>query len=535
MGKTASRKGQDKGYKITENEKGIYLTVWPAELGAQPATEASILQELQKRDYFSFELSEITKALEMSLGEPLRIGEFAPTPEILPEITVMVRRDRLEAMIQVTIPDGGVAVKKEQLLDKLKLAGVVLGIDETVLEWLVRTRSSMNMLCAQGVPSQPGENAYLKYHVDLEGQGRPVEQEDGSVDFKDINNFISVEEGQLLVEKIPHTLGISGHDVLGLEIVGKPGKDIPMPFGKNVLPVDNSRLVSAISGQLHMKNDRIHVLPVLEVQGDVDYSTGNIDFVGSVVVHGNLQTDFMIKAIGNVEIRGNIFGGSVEAMSLIVRRGIQGMNRSDIKVKERVVSQFIENAKVCADQDIVVQNVIHNSFIFAGIRVIVEGGRGLVIGGRISAGEEIRLTSAGNQAHVATTLEVASNPFVKEELITLRQKSKVQETTYGELEKTQSYLCKQGLVQLAPDKRARYNGVQGELEILSEEIQETKERILDLEKLLKELKPGRIRISNTVFPGVIISVGLLSKTMHDALQYISFYAQEGEIRFSSFR
>ena len=50
------------------------------------------------------------------------------------------------------------------------------------------------------------------------------------------------------------------------------------------------------------------MFPVYVVPGDVDFSTGNIDFIGSVKVMGSVRNGFSVKAEGNVEIMGRLEG-----------------------------------------------------------------------------------------------------------------------------------------------------------------------------------------------------------------------------------
>jgi uncharacterized protein (DUF342 family) len=112
-------------------------------------------------------------------------------------------------------------------------------------------------------------------------------------------------------------------DVLGQPIFPKPGKDMPMPLGKNVY-ADGNRIRAAIAGQLQLVNNKLHVSPVIEIKGDVDLSTGNVEFVGNVVVRGSVQSGFTVKADGNVEIFGSVSGGTVEGANIVIRMGIQG-------------------------------------------------------------------------------------------------------------------------------------------------------------------------------------------------------------------
>ncbi|MDR3560418.1 MAG: FapA family protein [Negativicutes bacterium] len=468
------------------------------------------------------------------MGEAVSNESNKPLEQVVADIRVLVKLDRMEATIEVTIPPGSPGVTMTQLEDKLKDGGIIYGIDDQALDRLSKARSSLYTCCARGLPPCNGEDAYLKYHVDLESQGRPVEMEDGRVDFKNINNFICVEEGQLLVEKIPRTLGVEGVDVLGLPVPAKPGKDIPWPIGKNVIVADN-RLVSRIAGQLHIAHNRVNVLPVLEIDGDVDYSTGNIDFVGSVIVRGSILSGFTVKAAGNVEIRGSVDGGTVEGHNITVSLGIKGMNRSVIRARERLVARFIENATVYADKEVGISDVVMHSKVYAGLKIIVHGRLGLVLGGRLSAGEEIRVHTVGSLAQAATDLEVSINPFLKDELIKLRGEIKEKVALREELERSLTYIRSSGVENLPASKRERYDKMEVEYNALPEYLEDMRLRLADIESLIYSLKPGKILVSNIVYPGVKVHIGSLSRTISDPLKYLTLYAHDQEIKFTSFR
>ncbi|GMB02207.1 FapA family protein [Pelosinus sp. IPA-1] len=527
---------QDGRYQITATDAGVHLSVWSPVNTGLPVKKADIIQELMKQKFTDFDSDFISTVIKEAIGQPVLIVNALASIQMEPNIRVRVRRDRLEARIDLTIPEDVSNVTMSQLIDKLKSAGVVYGIDVSALESLTQLRAGSDIVVARGKTSCNGNDAFLHYHVDSDSQGRPVEMDDGRVDFKENNSFLCVEEGQLLVEKIPATPGTSGIDVFGLPILAKPGKDILMPVGKNVVNVDDWRLYAAIDGHLHIFLDkRINVIEVIVIDGDVDYSSGNIEFRGSVIVRGSVQPEFSVKAGGNVEICGSICGGIVEANNIIIHRGIQGMNRSVIKARERLRTNFIENATVYADQEVHVSDVILNSSVFAGVKVIVEGQRGLVRGGRISAGEEIRALTIGNQANVATDIEVSVNPYLKDELFKIRLESKKAMALYEELKKSLSYILSQGVENLSAEKRDRYAKKEAECNTMRVSLDEMRQRIAHIEDLLKSLKPGKIHVNGVIYPGVKLFMGPLTKPLNDPLKYVSLYVHDGEIKFTSLR
>ncbi len=529
----------DGRYEIYANDAGVYLSVWGPGHGGWPVAKATIIQDLTKRNCANFDNDFIALIIREAVGKPvLIVNSQTAAGSVSPAIRVKVGLDRMEARLTIYRPkeQAGPAITSEQLLAELRSAGVVFGIEAAALAEISQTGRATNTICARGMPPCDGEPAKLKFFIDPDSQGRPVELEDGRVDFKETNNFLCVEEGQLLVEKMPATAGIPGTDVYGLPLPAKPGKDLRLPGGENVINVDEWRLYAAINGHLQIFLDkRINVIPIIIIDGDVDYSTGNIDFKGSIIVRGSIQQDFAVKASGNVEVCGTIAGGRVEANSIIVRKGIQGMKRSVIKARERVVTNFIENATVYADEDIIVNDVILNSTVFAGQRVIVEGRRGLIRGGRVAAGEVVRATTIGNPCGVSTEVEVAVDWILKDELLNLGQEIKKAEAAYDNLQLSLTHMRNQGIENLAGEKRERYKQQAAEYQALPDRLEEMKQRAANIENLLVSLKPGRIRVCNYIYPRTRISIGALTKNINEPLQFISFYALGREIKFASLR
>ncbi|HWR38984.1 MAG TPA: FapA family protein [Patescibacteria group bacterium] len=526
---------KDGRHQIMATDAGVHLSVWPPAGGGTPVSKAAIVQELEDRSFGKFDGDFLSKVIREAAGVPVLIVT-SMEDELPSRIRVKISPDRMEAMASFELAADEPLMTIEEVHAALSDAGVVFGIDRSVLEVLSQMRFADNMICAQGNPPVHGENAWLKYFVDPDSQGRPVELEGGRVDFKESNTFLCVEEGQLLVEKIPATAGVPGTNVQGQPVPSKAGKDVRMPVGKNVIAVDDWRLYAAIHGHLNLFLDkRVNVVPVIVVEGDVDYSSGNIDFKGSVIVKGSVQTDFCVKAGGNIEIFGSICGGSVDGHSIIVHKGIQGMGRTVIKAQDRLVANFIENATVHVDQDVIVSDAILNSTVFAGTRVIVEGKRGLIRGGRVSAGEVVRASTVGNPSGVVTEVEVSVNPYFKDELRQLRQDIKKAEMFYEELKASLPYMKVQCGEKDSATKRERYQKNETEFKELPERIEQMRQRIVHLEERMASLQPGRIRVNATLYPGVRVSVGSLTRNLNDQHQFVSLYAQDGDIKFASLK
>lgn len=503
-------------YSLQTTEKGTYLTVELAQNGGFPVQESVIMQELATRKISNFIPGMIAKVITEAKGEAIKIAEV-PEIESEPEINVLVARNRMESVLTIKKPPHCRALLVDEVMVALHNAGIVFGIEKEAIERAIENPGS-HIVCAQGIVVQDGKNAEITLSFNKDTQARPVERENGTVDFKSLQLFTMINEGGLLAEKVPATAGTAGMDVLGHECIPKHGKDTPLPVGKNVY-IENNKVFASIAGQVVYNNNKIHVMPIIKINGDVDLSTGNIDFVGGIIISGSVQSGFSVKAGGDIEIAGTLCGGMVEGKNIVVRMGIQGMNRGYIKAVENIIAQFIENATVFAGNEVIVSDVILHSRVSAGKRVIVGGRRGLIAGGTISAGEEIRAKIAGTRMAISTDLEVGVNPLLREE----NQKLK------GELEKVHASLeqAKKALIILRSMNSDTMTSEKKEMLLKLTKAQfhwmgqesTINNRIAEINLMLNEMRYGKIKVSETVFPGVKIVVGTFVKPIREIMEF----------------
>jgi uncharacterized protein (DUF342 family) len=51
----------------------------------------------------------------------------------------------------------------------------------------------------------------------------------------------------------------------------------------------------------------------------------------------------------------------------------------------------------------------------------------------------------------------------------------------------------------------------------------------------EEMRAGRIKVSDIIYPGVKVVVGTLVKPIRDTLKFVSLYAEDGEIKIGGFK
>ncbi|MDF2859528.1 MAG: hypothetical protein K0Q87_5379, partial [Neobacillus sp.] len=232
---------------------------------------------------------------------------------------------------------------------------------------------------------------------------------------------------------------------------------------------------------------------------------------------------------------GTVSGGIVEGKNVVIKMGIQGMHRGYVKAKENVVAKFIENATVHAGIDILVSDVILHSRITAGKKILVEGRRGLITGGTIMAGEEIRAKVIGTQMSTSTELEVGVNPSLREEYQHIRREMKKVEINLEQAQKALSILRSMDQHTIPPEKREMLLKLTKAQFHLVGQVETMRTRMVVIEGEFEEMRTGRIKVADIMYPGVKVVIGTLVKPIRDILKFSSLYAEDGEIKIGTFK
>ncbi|HAR64503.1 MAG: hypothetical protein DKM50_10150 [Candidatus Margulisiibacteriota bacterium] len=339
-------------------------------------------------------------------------------------ISLVVSDDELSAFIQ-TDEDIEEFPDYDRMLGLLASQGIKFGIKKKLFEkrsnFLHNSNQSRKIIIAEGVNPKNGEDAQIVFHFEIERKsGIPRIDARGRANFKDLNYIVNVEEGTLLAEKKPLTRAKSGTNIFGKELRGIDGKDISLETGKNIkISSAGLKFYAACSGTPTYKNNKIDVLKKIRVNGNINYSVGNIDFVGEIEILGDVEQGFYVKAGKNITINGNAIGGSIEAgISLIVKNGIVATEKNVITVKKNIEARFVENSRIIVGKDLYAERWLLHNNINCGGKIIVggESGEGLVLGGEYNAGISFAAGEIGTDVYVRTVVSVNySKEYYKED------------------------------------------------------------------------------------------------------------------------
>lgn len=451
-------------------------------------------------------------------------------------VEIVLSDDKLSAFLQFKNSEDGLTFTLSQLEEVLASYQIVHGVDRSKLEDIVKTPHayfSGQTLIALGTPPIPGQDGKIKLMHDLNTDSKkPSELEDGTVDFREVTSINNVRKGQIIARRIPPTQGTPGRAVTGEALAAKDGKEARLKIGKNVVAdPEQTGLYAAIDGMVTKTDrDKLNVFPVFEVNGDVDYSVGNIDFVGTVVIRGNVLTGFKIKCAGDIRVTGSVEGADLDAEgSIEISAGVLGHNKGVIKAGKRVKSSFIQDATVIAEEVLVTQSIMHSN-VRAVKSITCKGTKGLIVGGIIQAGETVTARTVGNSMSTATVIEVGVIPELRNELTELRLQLRAMRDGMDKTEKALAILDQLAAAgHLTPDKaemRVKLNRTKKQS---IEEQNAMKERVLEIEKSLEDSEKAKVEVVSTIYSGAKIVIGRYTKFIKDSISHVRFQFADGDV------
>lgn len=499
-------------FQLLHKEDGTYVKLYPAVADGHKLNLDDIIDYLRRIKIDEFDVKGLSDAVENLQKEPVEHKLISDTVYAENEyMKIILNKRRTRATVKMFPPSNkGKLITKEEIMRDLEHRGVCHGIIERNIDLYLKCRQfCTEFLVAKATEPIQGKDAKVTYHFSTDMRAKPTIKEDGSVDFHQIDNINHIEAGALLATLEPAELGKPGIDVMGEPI--KQAKVVVkvLKHGRNIhLSEDGTKMYSDVAGHVSLVQDEVFVSDTYEVPADVSTSTGDIVYDGNVHVKGNVITGFKVEARGDILVDGVVEGATLIAGGQIVlRRGIQGMNRGVLRADGDIVTKFIENSEVYSGGSITTDAIMHSEVVAKG-DVISTGKRGLIIGGTVQSESNISMKVAGSTMGTKTVLEIGMDPTLLEEY---KQLDKQMLDMSEEIEQHEKivgvYASKVKKKEKLPeDKMKQYLIAKKSIEILKENIENAEKRSSELREEMEQHSHGRIKVSDIAYQGVKITI-----------------------------
>lgn len=341
------------------------------------------------------------------------------------EFQIRTSDDLLTAYLNVSPDQGGKPVSKSSVMEKLKALGITAGLQEDKIDQALQAGEAYDVVVAKGLEPQHGKDGYFENLIPQAKDRRPYIDNQGVAHYHEISELVTVKPGEPLMRRIPATQGKPGLNIKGQVIPAQHGEEIMFATnlsGTRLSDSDSHLLLAATAGQPIVVENGVMVETTIVVD-EVDFSTGNIKFDGTVVVKGNVNTGFSINANGDVYVRGmveeavhieaggdiKITQGAIGRGSISDHNGQPGHGIVFLRCGGSLSAKFLENCVAWAGVGINIAELVAHCDITAKQQVVVgqkNARRGQIMGGNTRSDLLVQAQIIGTNGGNHTKVEV---------------------------------------------------------------------------------------------------------------------------------
>ncbi|NLH02318.1 MAG: DUF342 domain-containing protein [Clostridiales bacterium] len=441
---------------------------------------------------------------------------------------VYISADSMEAYGFIFPPiGGGDSLSADELKAIAQREGVFYGMDEEIFSKILSENQYLKVFTfARGKEPRNGENGQVIDLYSREKQINLAVDQDENVDFRNLNWLQKVNQGDVICKLIPPVPPEDGMNIRGIVLKGLEGKMPKLPKGKNITEnEDHTALIAEVSGQLSFSNGSFKIEQLLNIDGDVDSSVGNLDAIGSINIKGNVLDGFSVKATGDIVVGGTVMSAELTAGGNIqIRSGMNGGLKGKLTAGGNISSKYLENCFVSAGGTVKSDSVM-NCTVISGDKVIVTSGHGAIMGSTITSFKGVEAKVIGNERNLFTKITIGNDPKLSEELRVLTAEIKELSHKAEEYEKNIQYLTK--MESLDEVHQKLLNKLKLDLSIINMNLSRKNGRIAVIET---ELKGESCQITaGHIYPPLSVTIGSQTQQFFTESHMSRIYKKDGEI------
>ncbi|MBQ9504211.1 MAG: DUF342 domain-containing protein [Lachnospiraceae bacterium] len=440
--------------------------------------------------------------------------------------SVIYKNGDMEAYIKLEKPPKGLDYTREDIEEYLRANNVKVGIKESRIAAIVKKRIyGREVIIAEGTPAKDGQDGYFEYKFDaVPKSNKPEIRPDGTVDYTSMNVIKCVKEGDILAIYHPAVKGEPGMTIKGVVVKPRPARDLP-PYALKGCSYNESTLtyVAEISGRIELTKNKMSILEVQEYVQDIDSVYGNIDFMGDVIIHGNVKPGITIRALKSITIDGVLEGANLIAgEDIVVKGGILGGGNSKISCGGDMLADFVEYTTINVKGSISANSLLDCNVVAIGT-INATGKMGAIVGGNSYGMSGVECSFAGNDANIKTIISAGVSSNLQKEKTLSERKIKVTIEKIEDL-KNQDYelerLARLGSVTEVMLRQRK--ALEDEIAQKEKELQTTRDRLEELILNMEGKEDAHIVIHDTVYAGCLIQLGSQQLMITDDKRKVEF-------------
>lgn len=450
-------------------------------------------------------------------------------------IEVSMDPNRTSAFVSFSRPEnGGMDVTVNKIMAALAEKNISFGIMKDAIEKAVERRMYDSNICvARWEAPENGIDGEIRYFYKPEQSVAPVENEHGIVDYKNLGLVRNITAGTPIATITPPTEGKPGKDITGRTVLQKKGVPVKLNVGPGTSLInDGAEIIAAVDGNLSFKNGAFCVDETLVVNGDVDVSSGNIDFIGSVSIKGSVFEGFRVTSKKDISIMGSVNNAELYADGNISIK--IGSINSSIECRGTVKLGFCENSNVRCKGNVESASFVGGN-VFSGKKIIATG-KGVMMGGKYTALDGIEASVIGSDKYVKTELTLGNNAILSEERDALEKNNNELEDKIDQLSKILTTLTELAKVsKLSPERETMKSDALRNRIKMQNEIKKNKARIEEIDKDLELTQNVSVSAKRMIYPGVRLRINSSILAVKNVENNVRAIVDKGEIVFMPLR
>ena len=205
-------------------------------------------------------------------------------------------------------------INKELLNNNIKYGILKMGIMKCAKNCEIK-----ELVIASGKKNREAINDRLEIkYKSMDNQKNNNYDDEQVIDYKAIGSVLGVEKGQVLAILYPGKNGVDGINITGKNIKTKNAKRINLSTGEGCKIENENTVVATIEGRPSSRGSIFFVYKTHKIAGDVDLKTGNIKFVGDIIISGNVHEGMKVEAGNSILIKNNVAEAEITASGDVV-------------------------------------------------------------------------------------------------------------------------------------------------------------------------------------------------------------------------
>jgi uncharacterized protein (DUF342 family) len=504
-------------FTAEEREDGVYIKVAPDIRDRIRLRD--LMVTIEKANIINADFDQIKDVVEKAHNTFERIGPpfVYYNPDFDKFLDVKIRPYEARLKYSSRAYAAHIEASEQVMIHGLQRKGIKHGIKTDVVRKIVRDRLfDEEFIVAEGDMPQDGRDGRVKLEVSFDPDLRPRTTDSGRADYRDVQTFTAVKEGDVIARCLPPTPGFPGRSVGGEEIPAKPGKKANLIQGRNTNIIeDGNTLVAAKTGVVYQDGAAVHVEELLQITGDIDFSVGHVKYNGEVIITGSVKQGFTVETEGNILINGEVESARIISRNgtVTIKKGVIGKRETYIFGKKGVRLSFAQEAEIRTDEMLTIDKYCMHCRSYC--RAFESENQHLsIMGGEIHIYDHMIAANIGNENNVQTkVILINQNKEQAEtkiaELASLQEKiTKMLDPVKKEMKSKSHILSKIEGKDVTPRHKEELKKVVDNYNNLNMKLQYVEKKLEENRQLAQAPSSfdGYVKITGDIFPGVEIDL-----------------------------